>query len=509
MPSGSGQQGQAAGDQSHKVSDDETPRLATVHVPDDSTWLPTSAGDVFVDSVIRHPTTGDAVRVVAIFDTTIVDPDGQGAWWQRARVPAREFTLAPDGMYPENVVVPIAKSTMVDRLDRLYSDLPAPHPPAGGGAEPRQRKPVAPRDEAARRERLEQFHDTLSEQVLTLTSSTAWTDWLRTAARFHAYSFGNTIAIWSQRPDAIQVAGYRTWQSLGRKVRKGEQGIQILAPVTRRRGDETDQADQPGRAGKTGWASSPGGSGRPGQAGGGSETGTQLAAPRRVVGVRIAHVFDISQTDGDPLPGSDRDRPALLTGQAPEYLWDGLALQVAEAGFRLSLETPPGAANGLTSFAERHVLVRPELEDAQRVKTLAHELGHVSLHEPADVLDRRALVCRGQREVEAESVAFLVTSAHGMETGQYSFPYVAGWAQHQGGDVEATLRQSGARALTTAHRILDRLDRDTSDPGDLAEDAIPAHLHAWRPADTPDGVQARNDHYRARRQQPPATGVGR
>jgi len=480
-------------------TDGQTPRAAVADVPEDSTWLPTQARDVFADAVIRHPSTGDAVRVVAFVDTTIVDTDAQGPLRLWARVPAREFTLAPDGMYAEDVVVPLAKSTVVDRLDRLYSDLPAPHQPQGRDeVEPRRRRPPVPaRDGAARRERLEAFHETLSEQVLTLSSSTAWTDWLRTASRFHQYSFGNTVAIWMQRPDATQVAGYRTWQSLGRQVRKGEQGIQILAPVTRRRFDVTDQADDPDPRGTT----------DPAQ--GGSETGTQPPAARRVVGVRIAYVFDISQTEGDPLPGTDAAHPTLLTGQAPQDLWDGLALQVDEAGFRLALETPPGAANGLTDWAERHVLVRPELEDAQRVKTLAHELGHVALHEPADVLDRTALVCRGQKEVEAESVAFLVTSAYGMDTGQYSFPYVVGWAQHHGGDIEATLRQSAGRALTTAHRILDRLDRNNPDQADVAEDAIPAHVHTPRPAATVARVEAGHAQERVRAQRPGAIWVGR
>src|SRR5450759_2975392 len=89
-------------------------------------------------------------------------------------------------------------------------------------------------DEDGRRERLEAFHATLSAQVLSLTTSQAWTAWLGTAARFHHYSTLNTVAIWAQRSDATQVAGYRVWQSMGRQVRKGEQGIQILAPVTRR-----------------------------------------------------------------------------------------------------------------------------------------------------------------------------------------------------------------------------------------------------------------------------------
>ena len=318
-------------------------------------------------------------------------------------------------------------------------------------------------DEDTRRERLEQFHATLSDQVLTLTSSTAWTNWLRTAARFHHYSLNNTLSIWAQHPDATHVAGYRTWQSLGRQVRKGEQGIQILAPVTRR----AEQSDTgAGNTGSTGRSSPSKGDPPAGE-----------SSPRRMVGVRIAHVFDYSQTEGQPLADFEAIRPTLLTGQAPDRLWDGLTLQVAEAGFQLADEALSNGANGRTNFTDRTVLLRPDLDPAQRVKTLTHELAHVSLHTPQDDVGAASTVgCRGRQEVEAESVAVLVASAHGMDTAQYSFPYVAGWAQQQGTDIEATLRETAGRALSTAHRILDRLDRDNPAPLPVAEDAAPVSL---------------------------------
>jgi len=320
-------------------------------------------------------------------------------------------------------------------------------------------------DEDTRQERLEQFHTTLSDQVLTLTSSTAWTNWLRTAARFHHYSLNNTLAIWAQRPDATHVAGYRTWQSLGRQVRKGEQGIQILAPVTRRVDQQDTDASTPAGTGSRRPSKPAEGPGPPGEG----------SAPRQVVGVRIAHVFDYVQTEGRPLADFEVIRPTLLTGQAPDRLWDGLALQVAEAGYQLADEALSNGANGRTNFTDRTVLLRPELDPAQRVKTLAHELGHVELHEPQDVIAAAStLACRGRQEVEAESVAFLVASAHGMDTASYSFPYVAGWAQQDGNSVEATLRETAGRALTTAHRILDRLDRDNPAALPITEDTAPA-----------------------------------
>jgi len=331
------------------------------------------------------------------------------------------------------------------------------------------RRPARPpADEDTRRERLEQFHSRLSAQVLSLSSSTAWTDWLQTAARFHSYSFRNTIAIWSQRPEATQVAGYRVWQSMGRQVRKGERGIEILAPVTRR--VEDDDADAGARA-RPG-----GGVGRPRAA---KAPGMLTQPPRKVVGYRIAHVFDISQTDGEPIASFEAVTPALLTGEAPVQLWDGLARQVREAGYDLVVEPLSGGANGLTHFTDRVVTVIPTLQPAQRVKTLTHELAHLTLHEPGDAAaqpNSSLVVCRGRIEVEAESVAFLVTSAHGMDSSAYSFAYVAGWAQQAGGDIEATLADTATRVLGAAHRILDRLDRDNPAPLPVAEDAVPFEL---------------------------------
>ena len=133
------------------------------------------------------------------------------------------------------------------------------------------------------------------------------------------------------------------------------------------------------------------------------------------------------------------------------------------------------------------------------------------LHAPVDPENLNVeRLCRGQQEVEAESVAFLVASAHGMDTGQYSFPYVAGWAHDaatdNGGDVESTLRISASRALTTAHRVLDHLNRDASSSTIIyAEDTIPAHLHAPAPAvrRAPSAEATRTAPHR----RPPAVGM--
>ena len=175
----------------------------------------------------------------------------------------------------------------------------------------------------------------------------------------------------------------------------------------------------------------------------------------QIVGVKPASVFDISQTTGDPVP--EPPRPTLLTGQAPDGLWRALATLVGDRGFRLERGDCRGA-NGYTDYTTRTVKIRDDVDDAQAVKTLAHELGHVLLHNPTT---DATPVCPGSREVEAESVAYLVTAAHGLDSSQYTFTYVAGWAEQalphhkEGTSIADVIHTTGTRVLKTAHQILD------------------------------------------------------
>jgi hypothetical protein len=141
-----------------------------------------------------------------------------------------------------------------------------------------------------------------------------------------------------------------------------------------------------------------------------------------VRGFRVAHVFDVSQTEGDPLP---EIRPELLTGDAPAALWEALAAQVAAHGYTLTRQSC-GQANGLTDPAARTVRVRPDVTHAQSVKTLAHELAHIECGHTAKGYDYRG--CRGRADAEAESVAYIITAWAGLDCGPYTAPYVAAWS---------------------------------------------------------------------------------
>jgi len=245
--------------------------------------------------------------------------------------------------------------------------------------------------------------DTLSEGVAALATSERWTQYLEVQSRFPRYSSNNVLLILAQRPDATRVAGYRAWQALGHQVLAKESALRIFAPIKYRRDDVPDG---------------------------------ELA--REIRGFKLVPVFDVSQTEGPELP----DIVSKLHGHAPEGLFAKLTDFADGIGFRVerpwSLES---GANGDTDHAAGLIRVATYNDGAQQVKTLAHEIGHALLHDP-EVTSTRDLA-RGLKELEAESVAYVICRALGMETGDYSFGYVVGWS----GDGEQAIQ--GIKASAT------------------------------------------------------------
>jgi antirestriction protein ArdC len=272
---------------------------------------------------------------------------------------------------------------------------------------------------AQRRERLEALHAQLTEQVDKLSNSRDWRNMLMLASKLRSYSFRNLCLINAQREDVTRVAGYRAWQALGRQVRKGEPGIQILAPLRGRQEVED------------------------------TETGQRSTVPV-LRGFKIEHVWDIKQTDGPPVPDL---RPKLLEGNAPAALWDAVVRSFDEDGYRVVREEVPyqPTANGELVPSEHLVRIHPDLGPFQALKTLLHERSHLSLGHMADLDSYWAH--RGRDEAEAESTAFVIAGAWGLDTAAYSVPYVAHWAKNDHG----LLIEIGEHVVDTAHETIERL----------------------------------------------------
>ena len=235
-------------------------------------------------------------------------------------------------------------------------------------------------------------------------------------AHFHDYSLNNAVLIWCQRPAARHCMGYRAWQAHGRQVRKGERGMTILAPVTRRREEGDDE--------------------------------------RAVVGYRSATVFDYEQTD------AVQDSALVYTPPAPRLNADdpaGLAealVAVAEAlGYTVE-HAETGYADGRCSFAGRTITLQASLSPADRAAVLCHEVAHALAHDPRDRGKDDEGITTGQRELQAEGAAFVALSALGLDSSRASLPYLEGWS---GGDAEA-LRREMTAIDRISRELLARLD---------------------------------------------------
>ena len=332
-----------------------------------------------------------------------------------------------------------------------------------------------------RQAKLADLHSRIVEQVATLTDADQWRAWLAFAANFHSYSFNNTIAIWMQRPDATWVAGIKRWNSLGRSVRTGERGIAILAPITARKTSTTEPDPAPAQPAPA--QPAPASLGPAGQPGVVELTGARVTAfieatltrldggqapptGRVLRGFTIATVFDISQTDGPPIDAPTRPQRcdvdvALLTGQAPAGVWDALVRVATDHGYRIE-RGDCGGPNGFIRWTEHLIKIRDDVDDAQAVKTLIHELGHMLLHDPGDFIDGSTLRCQGEQEVEAESIAFLAAAHVGLDTSDYTFGYVTGWAEEA---VRATgkaphdiVQATGVRVVRAAATLTTAVD---------------------------------------------------
>ncbi|HMO00375.1 MAG TPA: ArdC family protein [Miltoncostaeaceae bacterium] len=219
-----------------------------------------------------------------------------------------------------------------------------------------------------------------------LRSSEGWQRFAKARALLRGYSLNNTLLILAQRPDATTVTSYRRWVELGRQVRRGERALRVWAPSIRREKDEA--------------------------------TGEERRSVRAWV---LVPVFDVSQTEGPPLPEPPPLQP--LTGDSHAHLLPALEQQAADAGYRVERRDElPGGAQGVVNHRSRLIGLASSLEPNGQVAVLVHELAHVHGAHYRDF-------GRAGAEVVAETAAHVALSAARLDTGGQAVPYVSGWAE--------------------------------------------------------------------------------
>jgi len=272
-----------------------------------------------------------------------------------------------------------------------------------------------------REERIKAMQAEIERAMDTMANPEGWQAFLEHASKFHNYSLNNATLIRWQCPEATRVAGFNAWKQHGRTVKKGESAIFILAPIVKKvEGAAADDPDQ-----------------------------------KRVVGFRTVAVFDVSQTEGEPLPEPPAiPRSDLEDGSAPAGMVESLRSKIEDAGFSIHYRELPEGTGGYTNFSSKEVVISDRRNTREQARTLAHEAAHIALGHGDRVSEyhTRSTGKRPDMEVEAESVAYVVSRHWGLdEVGGASFNYIDSWAQ---GDAQK-VRQTATAVLKGASLLLD------------------------------------------------------
>lgn len=305
-----------------------------------------------------------------------------------------------------------------------------------------------------REQQMKEITERLEQGVNELFTSEMYTEYLKTMSQFHNYSFNNTLLIAMQKPDATLVAGYQAWQKkFKRQVKKGEKGIQIIAPAPIREKEEIEKFDP--------------------------ETNEPILRPdgqpetEEVVHIiprfRIATVFDVSQTYGEPLP--ELETPELM-GNVENYEVFMQALrEISPVPIRFD-EIESGA-KGYYSTVNKETVIQRGMSEMQTMKTGIHETTHAKLHDREIMEELGEKKNQMTREVEAESVAYTVCQYFGLDTSDYSFPYIAGWSSSV--DMKElrasmdTIRKTAGEMIDGMTEVMQQLMREQPEKEELEE----------------------------------------
>lgn len=262
-------------------------------------------------------------------------------------------------------------------------------------------------------DKMQELMEKLEQGVKDVFNSSQYKEYLTVMSKFYNYSFNNVLLIAMQKPDASLVAGFSAWKNhFGRHVKKGEKGIKIMAPISRKVKieEEREEGSQNKNTGKT------------------EDPEQETGIKKITTGFKVVSVFDISQTEGKELPeyyGAEE-----LSGDVEGYA-DFFAAVRESSPVPVRFEDIPGEAHGYYHQIEKRIALQERMSELQNIKTLIHETAHARLHaiDPAAPEEERAdQPNQSTREVQAESVAYVVCQHYGLDTSDYSFAYVAGWS---------------------------------------------------------------------------------
>ena len=298
-------------------------------------------------------------------------------------------------------------------------------------------------------DKLKEITDQLEKGLQDLFSSEKYADYLKTMSKFYGYSASNTLLIYIQRPDASHVAGYNDWKNnFHRHVKRDEHGIKILAPCPYKQRVEREKTGPDGKP------------------------MTEIEEVQRAA-FKPVTVFDVSQTEGEPLPTLGVNE---LTGDVEHYPDFFEALKQV-APFPVGFEAITTGAKGYCNYAEQRIAINEGMAEVQNVKTAIHEITHATLHNyyaekekevpPEQRKDQRT------REVEAESVAYTVCQHYGIDTADYSFGYIAGWSSDkQTKELKAslgTIRNTAAGLITAIDEKFQEITKDREQAAPVME----------------------------------------
>lgn len=270
----------------------------------------------------------------------------------------------------------------------------------------------------------------LEEGIRNVFSSEEYRKWLSVMDNFHNYSANNLVLIMAQCPEATHVAGIKTWNEMGRKVKKGEKSLSILAPSLYKKEEEEKDSH-----GKTVFDEN----GEP-----------KKKVVSRIGGFYPVSVFDISQTEGEDLPTIGVSE---LEGSVDKYftLYDSLT---HICPVPILTEDIKSGAKGYFDSTNGRIVLNRGMSKKQNIKTLIHEMAHQKLH------DGSASILPATREVQAESVAFAVCQHFGIDTSEYSFGYIAGWSKDKElKELEDSLQTIKDTALEMIDAIEERIEQ--------------------------------------------------